>query len=76
MNKLLLVIIAALLVYWILRSYRESPLKPGENRDTAVEDMVRCAHCGVNLPKSESLISSQGDFFCSREHLRLHSSGK
>jgi uncharacterized protein len=33
--------------------------------------MVRCIHCGVHLPRSES-ITSEGKFFCSEEHRRLH----
>lgn len=36
----------------------------------AAEDMVRCAQCGVHLPRSESLTRG-GDFFCSAEHMRL-----
>ncbi|MGH8711516.1 MAG: PP0621 family protein [Burkholderiales bacterium] len=71
MSKLLLVIIAALLVYWVLRSYRKGLLKPQQHRDAAGEDMVRCMHCGVNLPKSESF-TIQGDFFCSQEHQRAY----
>jgi len=33
--------------------------------------MVRCVYCGVHLPRSESL-TSDGKFFCSDEHRRLH----
>ena len=33
--------------------------------------MVRCAQCGVHLPRSESLVSGQV-FYCSAEHRRLH----
>jgi uncharacterized protein len=29
--------------------------------------MVRCARCGVHLPKSEGFLS-QGSFYCSDEH--------
>jgi uncharacterized protein len=75
LSKLLLLIVSALLVYWVLKAYGKTLSKPGENRDTAAEDMVRCAHCGVNLPMSESL-NSHGDFFCSKEHLRAHSGNK
>lgn len=32
-------------------------------RDSKPEDMVKCAHCGVNLPRSEAIYSG-GDFFC------------
>ncbi len=75
MSKWLLLIIAALLVYWVLRSYRKGLLKPHQHRDATGEDMVRCVHCGVNLPKSESF-TSQGDFFCSQEHQRAHPNKK
>lgn len=71
MSKLLLLIIAALLVYWVLRSYSKGLQKSHQQREAAGEDMVCCAHCGVNLPKSESF-TSQGDFFCSQEHQRAY----
>jgi uncharacterized protein len=29
--------------------------------------MVKCAQCGVNLPRSEAIYSG-GDFFCTPEH--------
>jgi uncharacterized protein len=32
--------------------------------------MVRCAQCGVHLPRSEG-VAAGGDFFCSEEHRRL-----
>ncbi len=34
-----------------------------------VEDMVRCRICGVNLPRSEAIMS-QGRFYCCDEHRR------
>lgn len=72
MGKIILLLLGILLVYWILRSYRR---RPGE-RDTrpgtgAAEDMVRCAHCGVHLPRSESVMT-RGAYYCSVEHQRLH----
>jgi len=35
------------------------------------EDMVRCDHCGVHLPRSESL-TTRGNFYCSADHQRQH----
>lgn len=69
MIKLLIIIAVIALVYWILKSYgkslsRSRPAPGGE-------DMVRCAQCGVHLPKSESL-TVQGSFFCSDAHRLLH----
>jgi len=32
--------------------------------------MVRCAHCGIHLPRSEALLQG-GQTWCSAEHARL-----
>jgi uncharacterized protein len=33
--------------------------------------MVKCAHCGIHLPRSESIASGNLSFCC-EEHRRLH----
>lgn len=74
LGKLLLLLIAIVLVYWIVASYKrnvQNQQKPRQPQSGAAEDMVRCAHCGVHLPRSES-VTSRGEFFCSDEHRRLH----
>ena len=68
MGKLFLIVLALVVVWLILKGYRKSINKDAPPR--APEDMVRCAHCGVHLPRSESHAES-GEFFCSEEHLRL-----
>ncbi|MDH1302354.1 PP0621 family protein [Achromobacter sp. GD03932] len=35
-----------------------------------LESMVRCAHCGIHLPRSEAL-QQNGQTWCSAEHARL-----
>jgi uncharacterized protein len=70
--KLILLVLGLLVVYWILRSYRRRV----ERREqappaTGGEDMVQCARCGVHLPRSEG-ITTQGLFYCSAEHQRVH----
>lgn len=73
MAKIILLVLGLLLVYWILKGYRRRVDKRDAPPQTnAGEDMVRCAHCGVHLPRSEG-IASQGRFYCSAEHRRLHS---
>jgi uncharacterized protein len=57
------------LVFWLLRRYRRSLEDNGKPRRAEIEDMVRCAQCGMHLPRSES-IESGGRFFCSVEHRR------
>ena len=70
MGKLIFLVLAVVLVWALLKGYRKSQLR---NRapPAAAEDMVRCAHCKVNLPRSESHVSD-GQFYCSEEHLKLH----
>lgn len=64
MSRLLLLVAIAAVVYLLIRSFRKNvPPKTGP----AAEDMVRCAQCGVHLPRSES-IEADGRFFCSAEH--------
>lgn len=69
MSKLLLLVIAAGVVYFLVSGY-------ARKRDRSVpaasagEAMVPCAHCGVNVPRSEAL-EGAGRFFCSEEHRRI-----
>jgi len=68
-GKILLLVVVVWVVYLLIKRYKnslgvaDSPIKP-------VEDMVKCAHCAVNLPRGEA-IYIQGDFFCTAEHQRL-----
>lgn len=41
----------------------------------APEAMVRCAHCGIHLPRSEALLQG-GQTWCSQEHARLGPAAK
>ncbi|TAN72584.1 MAG: hypothetical protein EPN14_10500 [Gallionella sp.] len=64
MGRLLLLIAIVAVVFLLVRSYRRNA--PPQDKPDA-EDMVRCAHCGVHLPKGESL-QDGGHFFCGAEH--------
>jgi uncharacterized protein len=67
-SKLLLLVIAAAVVYFVLTGLaRKRSRRPTQ---VTAETMVPCAHCGVNLPRSEAL-EGAGRFFCSEEHRRL-----
>ena len=69
--KILLLIAIGLVVWALFRSYLRSLNKPPVSTpESVVEDMVKCAHCGVNLPRSEAIFSG-GDLFCSSEHQKL-----
>lgn len=64
MSRLFLLIAIVVVLYLLVRSFRKSEPPQG---NPVVEDMVRCAHCSVHLPKSESILAG-GKFFCSAEH--------
>lgn len=71
MIKILLLIVVGFTVWAVIRAYQRSLDKPSApTHEPAVEDMVKCARCGVNLPRSEAIYSS-GDFFCTPEHKQL-----
>lgn len=69
MSRLLLIIAIVAVVYLLIRSFRKQA--PQQDKAISAEDMVRCAHCGVHLPKGES-IQDNGQFFCGAEHRDAH----
>ena len=70
-GKLLFFALVGVLVYLYFKStQRRQVLGSGAAPADAVEDMVRCAHCRVNLPRSEAILS-KGEFYCSAEHQKL-----
>ena len=72
MGKLLFLIGLGLVIYLLFKNYQRSLNQPGNQppAQRGPEDMVKCAHCGVNVPRSEAIFS-QGEFFCTPEHQRL-----
>lgn len=68
MSRLLMLLAIAALIYLLIKSYRKNIARQEE---VIAEDMVRCAHCGVHLPKGES-IQLQGKVFCSAGHRDAH----
>ena len=81
---LILLLLGVVIAWWLLgRAARirggESPRgdkasSPGKagKPDTVLpaQDMVRCAHCGIHLPRSEAL-SDGADLYCSDSHRLL-----
>lgn len=70
MIKLILLAFGIWVVYRILKSYGSSVRQDQTPRAEHGEDMVRCAHCGVHLPRSEAIVS-RGEFYCTNEHRQL-----
>jgi uncharacterized protein len=70
MSRLLFLAVIAAVVYWLLKSYR-TQLPKDEEPSEKTEDMVRCVHCGVHLPKTESILAGN-EYYCSEAHRRAH----
>lgn len=71
MSRLIFLIAVIAVVYWLLRSYLKQ--SPKQDVPPSAEEMVRCAQCGVHLPKSESILAG-GEYFCCEEHRRERAS--
>lgn len=77
-GKLAFFLIIAAVFYWLIKARSSEKDENTTESDIeektspkALEEMVRCVHCGVHLPRSES-VTSQGEFFCSNEHRLEH----
>ncbi len=77
LGKLAFFLIIAVIVYWIIKPRLTAEAEETDERKVeneapkSLEEMVRCAHCGVHLPRSES-VTSQGQFFCCNDHRLEH----
>lgn len=68
--KFLLLLVVIGVVYWLFTSYkRKAGCEAQPQGPAGSEDMVRCAQCGLHLPRSESLPAGTS-FYCSAEHRR------
>ncbi len=72
MNKILVVVLVTVLVVYLMRRMAQSRGEPRVKPPVGgkkVEDMVRCKVCGVNLPRSEAIMS-RGRIYCCDEHCK------
>lgn len=71
--KFLLLLVAVVVLLWLLRGsvqrLRRPPpaVKPPPGEDTAPQPMLRCAQCGLHLPRDEAL-PGRGGVFCGDAH--------
>ena len=71
MRFIVLVLLVVLAVWLIRRAFRASHKSESLRQRTGeVGDLVRCAHCGVHLPRAEARAAGQA-LYCSEEHARL-----
>lgn len=74
--KYLLVLVVVVGVIWMLlkrsRQNADERVPPNAGRSpappSAVTEMVACQHCGVHLPRAETVVDPQGRVFCSPAH--------
>ncbi len=72
MSKIITVILVTVLVVYMFRRMAQNRNNkniqpPSDEKKKKVEDMVRCQVCGVNLPRSEAILS-RGRIYCCDEH--------
>jgi uncharacterized protein len=65
MSRLFIIVAIVAVIYWLFKSY--SRQAPKQDASPQTQDMVACVHCGVNLPKSESVLVD-GKYYCSTAH--------
>jgi len=74
MSRLLVVAVIFIAIYLLLKYYRKQTPKKDvldEEASQHRENMVRCAHCGVHLPKGESIMVDH-KHYCSEVHRVAH----
>lgn len=66
--KFLVIVAAVGIAIMLFRRLRPPQQLKGDTQPTSFDPMVRCAHCGVNLPRDRAIRSSDGHYYCSTEH--------
>lgn len=72
--KYLLILLIVVVLLWLARrslARPPAPPAPAPQPPKAIEDMVRCARCGLHLPRSQALPGIGGDY-CGEPHRAEH----
>jgi uncharacterized protein len=71
MGRLVVVVILVVLAVWLIRRALRASRPDVKVKDSSVQqDLVRCARCGVHLPRGEAR-EAGGALYCGEEHARL-----
>ena len=65
--KYLVLIAVIAVVGWLMFGRRSAAQRMERSGPAPAEGMVRCAHCGIHLPRSEA-VQARGQTWCSAEH--------
>lgn len=68
MIRLLFWILLFALAWWFWRKATRPQRPASAPREEQAEPMVRCAQCGVHVPRAQALQHEQ-NWYCSRAHL-------
>ncbi|WP_281687543.1 PP0621 family protein [Pseudomonas citronellolis] len=72
MVRLLFWILLIALIWWLWRKATRPQRPPQAPLDDPAEPMVRCAQCGVHVPRANALQHEQR-WYCSQAHLQQDS---
>jgi uncharacterized protein len=68
--RLIVLIALVVLAVWLIRRALRRPGSETTTPQVKETDLVRCAHCGMHLPRAEAR-QTDGLLYCSEEHARL-----
>ncbi|TNB96555.1 MULTISPECIES: PP0621 family protein [Pseudomonas] len=68
MLRLLFWIVLIFAAVWLWRKFKSPASSAQSPREQDAAPMVRCAHCGVHLPRDRAL-NLQQQWYCSQAHL-------
>lgn len=78
MGRILFFVLIGVAAYVAFRIWRSGPRGNagplGRSPDGGSEAMIRCAHCGLNVPRSEATTEA-GLWYCSDGHRQLGRGG-
>lgn len=66
--RLLLIALVIGIIVVLFRRLRAPKRPQGDSQPTSYDPMVRCAHCGVNLPRDHAIRSNNGHYYCNIDH--------
>ncbi|HYD57168.1 MAG TPA: PP0621 family protein [Burkholderiales bacterium] len=71
MGRILVILLIVVLAVWLLRrALRPAKGDKPPSKPAKEGELVACARCGLNLPRSEAR-EAAGATYCSDEHARL-----